>query len=301
MIINSANLSALFTGYKTRFTSGFEGVKPLWPELATLVPSLTREEQYAWLGQFPRLREWIGDRVIQNLKAYGYTIENRKFEATIKVTRDEIEDDSYGIFGPLFSDMGASAATHPDELLFELLSRGFVEKCYDGHSFFNKAHPVGQGGTGDSTVANCQLAEDGKAKSPWFLLDTSRALKPFIFQKRRDYSLTSITTPSNERVFMTDEFLYGVDARVSMGFGFWQQAYGSNCELNAENFDAAYASMTTLSSDEGRPLGIRPTILLCGTSNRKAAFNIAQASILTGNVPNPNFELVRVVTTQYLP
>ncbi|MGK8202110.1 Mu-like prophage major head subunit gpT family protein [Burkholderia cepacia] len=299
MIINEQNLSVLYTGLKTAYQQGFDGVKPVWPGLATKVPSQTREEHYEWLGQFPRLREWVGDRVIQNLKAYGYTIKNRKFESTIQVKRDNIEDDSYGLFGAVLKDMGGAAAVHPDELLFELIARGFVEKCYDGMPFFSEHHPMGM--NGETTVSNCQIAAEGAEKAPWYLLDTSRALKPFIFQERRPYALTSVTNLSDRDVFMRDEYKYGIDARLNMGFGFWQQAFGSNLELNSDNFDAAYAEMTSLESDEGRPLGIKPAILLCGMSNRKAAFNVVQADRLANNVPNPNYNLVQVVVTQYLP
>lgn len=296
MIINEQSLNVLYTGIKAKFQTGFQGVKPVWPGLATKISSSTREEHYTWLGQFPRLREWIGDRVIQNLKAYGYTIKNRKFESTIQISRDSIEDDSYGLFAPLFADMGSVAATHPDELLFELMVRGFQEKCYDGQYFFDSDHPVGEG-----VVSNCHRAETGQEKAPWFLLDTSRALKPFIYQDRRPYELTAMTSQADENVFMRDEYLYGVDARANMGFGFWQQAFGSNKDLTAENFNQAYAAMTGLKSDEGRPLGIKPTILLCGMSNREKAFYIAKADRMANNIPNPNYQVVDVIVTPHLP
>ncbi|KVN13283.1 MULTISPECIES: Mu-like prophage major head subunit gpT family protein [unclassified Burkholderia] len=299
MIINGTNLNAIYTGVKTAYQNGFDGASSVWKDLATKVPSNTREEHYTWLGQFPRLREWIGDRVIQNLKAYEYTIKNRKFESTISIERDNIEDDTYGLFAPLFKDMGGAAAVHPDELLFELIASGFTANCYDGLPFFSDQHPVGK--DSESKASNCQVAKKGEEKAPWYLLDTSRSLKPFIFQERRPYALNALTNLNDASVFLKDEFLYGVDARVNMGFGFWQQAFGSNLALNSDNFDAAYAAMTSLQSDEGRPLGIKPTILLCGMSNRKAAFNVAQADRLADNVPNPNYNLVQVVVTQYLP
>jgi len=47
------------------------------------VPSTGRDEIYGWLGQFPQLREWIGQRHVHNLKAHSFTITNRKFESTV--------------------------------------------------------------------------------------------------------------------------------------------------------------------------------------------------------------------------
>lgn len=301
MIVNSENLAAIYFGVSKAFQQAMEGAKPVWKDLATTVPSGTREERYAWLGQFPRLREWIGERIVSNLSAYEYTIKNRKFESTIEIPREDIEDDSYGIFAPLFKELGFAAATHPDELLFELIGNGFTQACYDGMSFFSKTHPV-KTKDGAAVASNVQVADPALGpQSPWFLLDTTRALKPFIFQLRRDYELRAMVNPEDERVFMEDQFRYGVDARVNVGFGFWQQAFGSQLPLTADNFNAAYTAMTSLTSDEGRPLGIKPNLLLCGMSNRQAAFYIAKADRLEGNVPNPNYQIVDVTTTPYLP
>ena len=90
------------------------------------------------------MREWIGEREIQALAAYDYLIKNKKFEMTIGVPRDDIEDDKYGVYTPLFSNMGEAAALHPDELVFGAMMEGFTAKCYDGLSFFNEAHKVGK-------------------------------------------------------------------------------------------------------------------------------------------------------------
>lgn len=59
------------------------------------VPSVSRDESYKWLGQIPRMREWVGEREIQNLSASDYTIKNKDFELTIAVPRNDIEDGNY--------------------------------------------------------------------------------------------------------------------------------------------------------------------------------------------------------------
>lgn len=61
----------------------------------------------------------------------------------------------------------------------------------------------------------------------WHLLCTKRSLKPFIFQERKKAKFTALTKDTDENVFMRDEYLYGVDARNGVGYGFWQMAYGS--------------------------------------------------------------------------
>ncbi|MEX6732518.1 Mu-like prophage major head subunit gpT family protein [Pseudomonas aeruginosa] len=47
-----------------------------------MIPSTTASNTYGWLGQFPKLREWIGQRVIKDMAAQGYQITNKLFEST---------------------------------------------------------------------------------------------------------------------------------------------------------------------------------------------------------------------------
>ncbi len=297
MIVNQANLHGLTVGYSTAYNKSFDTMQPNYQKVATVVPSTTGEQDYKWLGQIPGMREWIGEREIQSLAAYGYTIENKKFEQTIGVPRDDIEDDKYGVYSVLFSQMGEAAAMHPDELVFGAMMDGFIKACYDGKAFFAENHESGgktysnkgderlsresykkarksimsiKGDKGkslklmpDLLVVSPALEEEarlileadqisgttnvlkGTAKlhvepmlaeheNYWFLLCTNRFLKPFIYQLRKKPKFESLTKETDENVFMLGEFLYGVDGRSNAGYGFWQMAYGSTGEVQAE-------------------------------------------------------------------
>jgi phage major head subunit gpT-like protein len=113
MLINAANIDFLNTAYRANFQRALSGVTPMWTRFATEVPSSTGKNIYAWLGQFPKLREWIGDRVVESLKADGYEIPNKPFESTVSVPKTAIEDDQWNVFGPLMEEMGSSAAYFP--------------------------------------------------------------------------------------------------------------------------------------------------------------------------------------------
>lgn len=296
MVINKANIAAMFIAFKTAFRDALSTTESQWEKVATLVPSTAKEERYGWLGQWPRLREWVGDRVIKGLSTHDYTLKNKKFESTVSVPRDDVEDDSYGLFTPLFSEMGTASKTHPDELVFSLLAAGFTETCYDGQYFFDTDHPVGNDETGISSVSNMQAG----AGNPWFLLDTSRSIKPLIFQRRRDYNLKSLMGDDDENVFMRDEYIYGIDARVNAGFGLWQFAFGSKATLDGDNYDAAVEAMMALKSDEGRPIGIKPNLLVVGPSNRAAAKKVIEKAQLAGGEDNHNYKDVEVLVVPWL-
>jgi phage major head subunit gpT-like protein len=222
------------------------------------------------LGQFPSLREWIGPRVIKNLMAHGFSIKNRLFESTIAVDRVSIEDDRYSVLGPVLSEMGMAAGDHPNELVMSLLGAGFTTQCYDGQYFFDTDHPVGDQEAAAVSVSNFQ----GGAGTPWYLLDTSRAIKPLIYQERIPYKLISRTNEEDDNVFNNDEYVYGVRARSNAGYGLWQLAYASKQDLTAANYEAARAAMMALKGESGRPLNIKPTVLVVPPSLEGAAMRL---------------------------
>lgn len=285
MIINQGNLSRLYTGFKTSFAEGLGMAKSMYERVATVVPSSTREEKYGWLGKVPRFRKWIGDRVIHNIKAHDYSIKNEPYENTIGVDRDDIDDDQYGVYGPLFREMGYATAAHPDELVWGLLKAGFDASrglCYDGQFFFDTDHPVIDENGDTISVANT----DGGAGEPWFLIDTNRPLKPIIFQRRKNYDFQAMNSPDDTNVFMRKEFIYGVDARVNVGFGFWQFAWGSKQTLDAANYAIARAALSGMKGDYGRPLGLMPNLMVVGPSQESAARKLLNSEYGTGGVTN---------------
>jgi phage major head subunit gpT-like protein len=294
-VITPDLLAAAQRGFNTSFQKGFNGVKAMYASVATIVQSNSSEEVYGWLGDIPKLREWIGERHVKSLASKGYSIVNRKFEATIGVKRDDIEDDKLGLYGTRFEMLGNSAATHPDEITFELINAGFTSLCYDGQFFFDTDHPVGKPGS-EVSVSNMQAG----AGATWILVDLSRPLKPFIFQKRRDYSFVAKEDgKTSDHVFMRDEYLYGTDARVAAGFGFWQMAFASKAALTADNLKAAYEAMTSFKDDEGRPLGIKPTHIIVGSTNTFEAREILLAEQINGTT-NTVRNLVQVIEAPLL-
>ena len=101
MIVNQAALQAIYVGFKTIFNKAFTESKPLYEKIATVVPSSTKSESYKWLGKIPRMREWIGERLVQNLGAFDYEIKNKDFELTISLDKNDVEDDTIGIYNPM--------------------------------------------------------------------------------------------------------------------------------------------------------------------------------------------------------
>lgn len=293
MIINAGNLRALYVAFSAAFASGLGMAESNFTKIASVVPSTTRSNEYGWLGKFPKMREWLGDRVVNGMAAHGYSIRNKSFELTVGVDRDDIDDDNLGIYTPMMQELGQSAAENPDELVFTLLKAGSSTVCYDGQYFFDTDHPV----LDEDGVEQSQSNWDNNAGAgtPWYLLDTRRALKPLIFQDRKKPKLVAKDQENDDNVFDRKQYVYGVDSRCNVGFGFWQQAYGSRKTLDETNLVAAYTAITERKGDYGRTLGIKPSLLVVPPSLKFAAMKLVNATTLANGADNVMKGLVDVL------
>ena len=242
------------------------------------------------------MREWLGDRVVNNLKGEGWTIPNREFEQTIAVPRTKIEDDQYGIYSAMFEEMGRDAAEQPDRLVFELMSKGFTDKGYDGQRFYDTDHPVLNAAGQEISVSN---VEEGDGPG-WYLLDMSRSLKPFVYQERLAANFTAVTDEAAETVFWKNEYVYGTRYRAAVGLAFWQMIQASRGPLTAESYAAARKRMTAMRGDYGRVLGIKPTTLVVPSEMEEEARRVLKAERLPNGESNVWMDSAELVVTPWL-
>jgi len=156
MLVNKASITAVFISLKTTFNQAFEGAPSQWQKTAMLVPSGSSQSDYAWLSRFPKMRKWLGDKVIKSLSAFNYSVVNDDWEATVAVKRNDIEDDTLGIYAPQAQEAGYSAKNLPDEIVSDLKNDAFESECYDGQYFYDDDHPVGE--STDSNLGTAALS-----------------------------------------------------------------------------------------------------------------------------------------------
>jgi phage major head subunit gpT-like protein len=299
MDITPANIRALWTTFSAVFQEGYAGSPTFYDKVATVVPSSSKSNTYGWMSRLPQMREWLGDRVIQNVAAYGYQIQNKTFELTVAIPREDIEDDNVGVYRPIVQETGRAAGKKPDLLIADLLRNGQSTTGFDGRNFFAANHyvdPIASSGsqqnywsTGKAlTAANYAevrasmmgfLGEDGLPlgvmpgllivppqlelaarrivqsdvifestastnaagttnvlkgsaevlvvpelvadATTWYLLDVSRAIKPFVFQTRRAINFVQKTSPNDDEMFFNNQVVYGVDGRMNAGVSLW--------------------------------------------------------------------------------
>jgi len=276
-------------GFKSIFQKTYNDTNAEAKVLATEVKSNDLSEKYAWLGNFPNMKEWIGERDVKALSNFGYALDNKLFEASVTVPNLHIEYDKVGLYKPAIEQMAQNAKLFGSELVADVLINGHVNLCYDGKAFFADDHAMGldtydnkapgvlnseniiagrtfmqsiknTGGKtmriapnlivcGPANLANVitALGKEYKAGGEtnttykmmdylilpeiegleWFMLDTSKPLKPFILQIAKD----GIFESSNDDKFMKDHALFGTKSFMNAGYGLWQLAFKFSGEV----------------------------------------------------------------------
>lgn len=173
MLVNKATIAAVFQSLKTTFNNAFDTAPSQWEATAMLVPSGTSQNDYAWLSRFPKMRKWIGDKVIRALEAFKYTVVNDDFEATVEVDRNDIEDDTLGIYKPQAQMAGWSARQLPDEIVADLKNGAFANLCYDGQYFYDTDHEVAGASVSNKSTAALSGATQALAAASYGIARTA--------------------------------------------------------------------------------------------------------------------------------
>ena len=331
-IANRAVLETLNQSFNTILNNALnEADVPNLDPLRMVIDSNTAIEGYAWLGNFPRIRKWVGERRVSDFEAKSHTIPNETFEGTLTVKREDIEDDRTGLYRPQIEMLGQDLPKRKHRDMVELIKAAFTgvtyagdneeERAvttYDGVGFFATNHPRSDGTTQSNltnlgydprayatgTAANKETligdvrdaikamkritddqnqdlldvrpttlvygtdmdvvvdflfrteeyengngnmvrnplfgafdeedmielprleASEGEVGQSLLMFDTSLPIRPFIWQDRQAPRYGIRNNPNDsDRVFMTNKFYYGLDARWGYGFGLWQLGY----------------------------------------------------------------------------
>lgn len=120
--------------------------------IARTFQSNEASETYAWLGQSPAMREWLGGRSAKDLREFTFQINNKEHEATIEVTKPELRRQKYGSISQRISDLAQRALAYPYKLLTALIVAAESTACYDTQFFFDTDHAEHDSGTQDNDL-----------------------------------------------------------------------------------------------------------------------------------------------------
>ena len=163
-VITKEVLQGLDTNINVTWQKRFDSAvnADVWKQIADLVNSDGASEKYAWLGSVPGLREFKDERIPGTLSGYTYEMTNKKYESTLDVDRDLIEDDRTGQVLRAVNRLATKAAQTYTKLVSAAFAAANATPIWDGQNFFSTSHSLGSnylGTSQDLTGANVDIAE----------------------------------------------------------------------------------------------------------------------------------------------
>ncbi|MBX3635963.1 MAG: Mu-like prophage major head subunit gpT family protein [Rubrivivax sp.] len=299
MLINSTNLRELDTQVQLLFNRGLQRTVTPWQSIAMQSNSTTAENLYPLFKELGGIREWLGDRVIQNVERDGFRLVNRDWEATWGIDRNHVLDDSFGTLAPMFEMAGQEVASFPSEKAYGLLRAGHETLGPDGQFFFDTDHPLASG-VGSNDMGGTTLP----VEQAWYLIDESRVFKPVIYQLRQSFNLVRMFNPDDHNVFFLKKYIWGVDGRAAFGFSpFWQLAMRSRQALDETNVKAAMVAMNKQRNHQGKPIGAAATTIVVHPEQGELARDLFSRELIASGgagVTNTLRNRLRVVVAHEL-
>lgn len=292
MIVNEQSLASLAQAVNMKFLAGLARAVTPMDTVAMEIPSTAAANVYPYLQELGKIREWLGDREIQNIAKGEFQITNKDYEETHGVPRNALDDDTYGVYGPIFEQVGRNVKAFPSDQVYAVLKAGGTTLGPDGQYFFDTDHPVG-----DGIVSN----DMGGAGEAWYLVDNSKVFKPIIWQPRKSFDLVKLFSLTDPNVFFQKQYLFGVDGRAGCGFSpFWMLCFRSRQTLDATNLKAALTAMSVQKGPSGNPLKVDPTHLVVSPNLFEAANDLINKELVGAGESNTLFKRLTVQKTPEL-
>ena len=146
MLVTKAAIEALFSGFSTLYRAAYDETPEYTQRFTTTIPSSAKVETYGWMTRLPKMREWLGPRVINNMNTEAYVLKNKTFEETVGMPVNDFEDDTLGVYNPIMSELGRQARKWKDQQMKEVIQAGVSENSFDGVPFFSTSHPIDPAG-----------------------------------------------------------------------------------------------------------------------------------------------------------
>ncbi len=147
--------------------------------LATPIPSTSASEKYGFLGDFPGVKEWIGDKTAGALTDYNFTIANKDWYDAVEIDRNELEDDQLGRILPRIQGLARSLRRWKGQLIASLILNGTTGLAYDGSAFFADRTAPNDNLLAGTGVTLAQVTADiasARAAMFVFVTDTSHVM-----------------------------------------------------------------------------------------------------------------------------
>lgn len=159
-ILDRAKLDAAYVTFSTLFDMQLARTPTVFQDICTVIPVSSTVIEFKWLGDVPKMKEWIGQRAINKLRAETHQISTKNWANGIEVERDDLDDDKLGLIRPRIEQLAAEGMWSIEDLVMDLLAdalpgTGTEALCYDGQPLIDTDHTAsGSGGTAQSNFVD---------------------------------------------------------------------------------------------------------------------------------------------------
>ena len=154
MDLTPTALQVFFTGLSTKYEEGYKMPAPWASQVAMFEPSDTELETYGWMDRIPKMRQWLGPRIVNNAPTRSRSIVNLDWELTESIPRNKFLDDKLGMYSGIAKNMGWQAAKLHDQQLAALIMAGHTTTGFDGLPFFSASHLTNIDDAGSAVQSN---------------------------------------------------------------------------------------------------------------------------------------------------
>jgi phage major head subunit gpT-like protein len=150
-----------------------------------VVDSDGEDEKHEYLSDCPQVSEFKGSRKHTPLLGDSITITNKIYDASIRVSRDNLRRNRTGSMMRQINRLASRAMAFPNKRIVDLIEAGTTDLCYDGESFFGDAHLAkGEEGSQDNLLAGAgtsvaNIQTDIQAVTKFFKTVKDTAGEPF--------------------------------------------------------------------------------------------------------------------------
>lgn len=302
-LVNKSTISSYYTLFNTDFAQALGDLIKMnddWKVFTKDKATSGDSNDYAWLLNQPKPRQWVGPRVYHGISAGHYVIKNYPYEASLGIPLRDLTNEKSGMIREQIRSLASAFGPWYAEQAYTLLHTGVAATslCLDGTPFFGTTHPTDAGGTQTNSWTT-------GGTNFWYLIDATNPNGPIIRQERMAPRFAMKIDPNtSDYVFNNNELLAGVDAEYGFGYGLWQTAARSGAALTAANFWIAYKAFCKFTDYWGRPLNRKPTHIFVDPDNADQAAKLFVAGRYHDGTSYIDSELVglglKVVVSPYL-
>lgn len=143
---DGSKIEAAYIGFRRDFQGRLMKAAPLYDRLFTIVDTDNMVDTQLWINSSPKMRRWVGEKVLHKARAESHPITTEPYEASALVPKHDVINDRFGLYADYVAGMADSYEDALDELAFSMLLAGIAGSSlgttYDGQNLIDTDHTM---------------------------------------------------------------------------------------------------------------------------------------------------------------